>query len=130
MASLAVFLGIVWWAYAPAHRERFERDGRMVFDEPEQPETRRGRANEPVQQQLLGRLHRGDHAGVGARLRRVPQDAERAQGRRRGSETTGHTWDEDLGEYNNPLPRWWMWLFYITIVFALVYLALYPGLGS
>ena len=47
-----------------------------------------------------------------------------------GSETTGHTWDEDLGEYNNPLPRWWMWLFYITIVFALVYLALYPGLGS
>jgi len=46
------------------------------------------------------------------------------------TETTGHTWDEDLGEYNNPLPRWWMWLFYITIVFALGYLALYPGLGS
>ena len=46
------------------------------------------------------------------------------------AETTGHTWDEDLGEYNNPLPRWWMWLFYITIVFALIYLALYPGLGS
>ncbi len=45
-------------------------------------------------------------------------------------ETTGHTWDETLGEYNNPLPRWWMWLFYITIVFALVYLYLYPGLGS
>ena len=45
-------------------------------------------------------------------------------------QTTGHTWDEDLGEYNNPLPRWWMWLFYITIVFALVYLVLYPGLGS
>jgi cytochrome c oxidase cbb3-type subunit 3 len=46
------------------------------------------------------------------------------------AETTGHTWDEDLGEYNNPLPRWWMWLFWITIVFALAYLALYPGLGS
>lgn len=46
------------------------------------------------------------------------------------TETTGHTWDEDLGEYNNPLPRWWMWLFYITIVFALGYLYLYPGLGS
>ena len=46
------------------------------------------------------------------------------------AETTGHTWDEDLGEYNNPLPRWWMWLFWITIVFSLVYLALYPGLGS
>ncbi len=45
-------------------------------------------------------------------------------------ETTGHAWDEDLVELNNPLPRWWIWLFYITIVFALVYLALYPGLGT
>ena len=43
--------------------------------------------------------------------------------------TTGHTWDGDLAEYNNPLPRWWLWLFWITIVFSLVYLALYPGLG-
>lgn len=42
----------------------------------------------------------------------------------------GHTWDEDLREYDNPLPRWWMWLFYITIVFALGYLAVFPGLGS
>ena len=42
----------------------------------------------------------------------------------------GHVWDGDLQEYNNPLPRWWMWLFYITIVFALAYLIYYPGLGS
>jgi cytochrome c oxidase cbb3-type subunit 3 len=44
--------------------------------------------------------------------------------------TTGHVWDEDLAEYNNPLPRWWSWLFYITIIFSLGYLVLYPGLGS
>lgn len=44
--------------------------------------------------------------------------------------TTGHTWDEDLAEWNNPLPKWWSNLFYITIVFSLAYLALYPGLGS
>ena len=43
---------------------------------------------------------------------------------------TGHTWDEDLSEYNNPLPRWWLWLFHITLVFGLVYLVLYPGLGT
>ena len=43
--------------------------------------------------------------------------------------TTGHVWDEDLEEYNNPLPRWWMWLFYITVVFSLVYVVLYPALG-
>jgi cytochrome c oxidase cbb3-type subunit 3 len=45
-------------------------------------------------------------------------------------ETTGHSWDEDLVELNNPLPRWWIWLFYITILFGLVYLVLYPGLGA
>ena len=45
-------------------------------------------------------------------------------------ETMGHTWDGDLQEFNNPLPKWWMWLFYITLVFAAIYLALYPGLGS
>jgi len=44
--------------------------------------------------------------------------------------TTGHSWDEGLTELNNPMPRWWMWLFYITIVFSVVYLMLYPGLGS
>jgi cytochrome c oxidase cbb3-type subunit III len=44
--------------------------------------------------------------------------------------TTGHVWDEDLVELNNPLPRWWMWLFVITVVFAAVYLAFYPGLGA
>jgi len=44
--------------------------------------------------------------------------------------STGHVWDEDLREMNNPLPRWWMWLFVITVVFAGIYLAFYPGLGS
>ncbi len=44
--------------------------------------------------------------------------------------TMGHVWDETLEEYNNPMPKWWSWLFVITVVFALVYLALYPGLGS
>lgn len=44
--------------------------------------------------------------------------------------TTGHVWDGDLREMNNPLPRWWVWLFIITVVFALAYLALYPGLGT
>lgn len=42
----------------------------------------------------------------------------------------GHSWDEDLEEYNNPLPGWWLNLFYLTLVFGIVYLILYPGLGS
>ncbi len=44
--------------------------------------------------------------------------------------TMGHVWDETLEEYNNPMPAWWTWLFVITVVFAFVYLALYPGLGN
>ncbi len=44
--------------------------------------------------------------------------------------TTGHVWDEDLRELNNPLPRWWMYLFVLTVVFSAVYLAFYPGLGT
>ncbi len=47
-----------------------------------------------------------------------------------GDNTTGHVWDGDLREMNNPLPRWWVWLFVITIVFSLAYLVIYPGLGS
>jgi cytochrome c oxidase cbb3-type subunit 3 len=53
--------------------------------------------------------------------------------RRSGSqedETTGHTWDGDLAEYNNPLPRWWLWLFVGTVIFSAIYLVLYPGFGS
>ncbi len=43
---------------------------------------------------------------------------------------TGHKWDEDLEELNNPLPRWWFNLFLLTVFFGFVYLTLYPGLGS
>lgn len=57
-----------------------------------------------------------------SRVKQVPAGAE--------PELKEHVWDEDLREYNNPLPRWWMWLFYITVLFALGYLAAYPGLGS
>ena len=47
-----------------------------------------------------------------------------------GTDTTGHVWDEDLVELNNPLPRWWLNLFYGTIVFALIYVVLFGGLGN
>ena len=43
---------------------------------------------------------------------------------------TGHVWDENLEELNNPLPRWWLIMFYITIFFSIVYLVLYPGMGT
>ncbi|MBC8212157.1 MAG: cytochrome-c oxidase, cbb3-type subunit III [Gammaproteobacteria bacterium] len=55
-------------------------------------------------------------------MKKRPQETE-------VGESTGHAWD-GVEELNNPLPKWWLWLFYITIVFALVYLVLFPGLGN
>lgn len=42
-------------------------------------------------------------------------------------QTTGHAWDGDLQEYNNPLPRWWLWCFYGTVVFSVLYWLFYPS---
>lgn len=42
-------------------------------------------------------------------------------------QTTGHAWDGDLQEFNNPLPTWWLWAFYASIVFTVVYWVLYPS---
>ncbi len=42
-------------------------------------------------------------------------------------QTTGHAWDGDLQEYNNPLPVWWVYTFYATVVFAIVYWTIYPS---
>lgn len=56
--------------------------------------------------------------------------AQRKKGDTIDTQTTGHVWDGDLTEYNNPLPRWWINLFYLTIVFAIAYLVWFPGLGA
>lgn len=44
-----------------------------------------------------------------------------------GVETVGHEWD-GIEELNNPLPRWWLWSFYATIVFAIGYMVVYPAI--
>lgn len=41
-------------------------------------------------------------------------------------ETTGHSWD-GIEEYNNPLPRWWLWTFYLTIIWGIGYTIAYPA---
>ena len=42
-------------------------------------------------------------------------------------QTTGHSWDGDLQEFNNPLPNWWLWGFYLTVIFAVIYWVIYPA---
>ena len=44
-----------------------------------------------------------------------------------GVKTTGHVWDDTLMEFNNPIPGWWLWAFYGTIVFTIVYWVMYPS---
>jgi cytochrome c oxidase cbb3-type subunit 3 len=51
--------------------------------------------------------------------------AEQHQGK--AVQTTGHAWDGDLQEFNNPLPRWWLWSFYATVLFAVIYWIWYPA---
>lgn len=51
--------------------------------------------------------------------------AEQHQGK--AVQTTGHAWDGDLQEFNNPLPRWWLWSFYASVVFAIIYWIWYPA---
>ncbi len=48
----------------------------------------------------------------------------------KGNEGTSHIWDGDITEYDKPLPRWWINLFYITIVFSIAYMFWYGGFGS
>ncbi len=45
-------------------------------------------------------------------------------------DVVGHKWDGDLEEWNNPAPKWWLYLYFITIAWAVAYMIAYPGLGS
>ena len=44
-------------------------------------------------------------------------------------ELVGHKWDGDLEEWNNPAPKWWLYLYFITIIWGIGYLVAYPGIG-
>ena len=58
---------------------------------------------------------------INGKVKKLPEGQE--------VKSTGHSWD-GIEELNNPLPMWWVAMFYITIAFGLTYLALYPGLGA
>ena len=56
--------------------------------------------------------------------------SKKRKGEAKEGDVTGHVWDGDLEELNNPMPRWWLWLFYITLVFSIIYIWLYPTMGN
>jgi len=57
----------------------------------------------------------------------MSENTQNNQQRSSAVQTTGHAWDGDLQEYNNPLPRWWLWCFYGTVVFSVIYWFIYPS---
>jgi len=61
---------------------------------------------------------------------RVPAAEPSDQKSEEGAGKTGHVWDGDLEELNNPLPRWWLGLFIVTVLFGAAYLIFYPGMGN
>ena len=147
--SFLVFIGIVAWAYSSRRKQPFEAAARAPFALPDDvvacaaDQGRRSFAMSDFTSDFWGLYVAGltlvSILACGALLysigrKRVQAPAQtQAQAQTptgTGPATTGHVWDGDLAEYNNPLPRWWMWLFYITIAFGLGYLVLYPGLGK
>lgn len=59
----------------------------------------------------------------------ISQNKTKAPPKGEDVKTMGHAWD-GIEEYNNPLPRWWFYLYILTVVFGVAYLFLYPGLGD
>ena len=129
--GLVLFLGIVAWAWSARRRDGFDEAAQLPFldDEPA-PRRPQEKSNERLRQQRLGAVHRRGHRrrpGRAACVLLIVRQPAQGHGRRQHHRPR---LGRGPAELNNPLPRWWMWLFVITVVFAVVYLALYPGLGS
>ena len=132
--TLLIFVGVVWWAYGAKRKSRFDAVAMSVLHDEDAPVAQRSRQETSVSDfssefwsVYIAVITVVSILACGALLWRLSTQRI-AAGQK--ADVMGHVWDENLEEYNNPLPQWWMWLFYITIVFGLVYLALYPGLGS
>ena len=121
---IVLFLGIVGWAWNP----RAQQDVPRCWPCCRWKTTTSGRARHEHFWSLFVIFITAINL-VGLAWTAVRHRAQAAGGQPEGA-TTSHTWDGDITELNNPLPRWWLGMFILTMVFALVYLALYPGLGN
>jgi len=119
----------------PREREVAENLGLDVNDphvSPANPENRisvdRRKADQENAEQIVANMPEV-LTGVKPRAER---EARRKVTRRAGKkvvevQSTGHSWD-GIEEYDNPLPRWWLWTFYATVVWALGYVIAYPAI--
>lgn len=109
-----------------------ENDPKKDHDSPANPDNQisleRQAADEEHEQKLKGEIPPRSQADQPE----APRAARRTPGRGRPAAqrevpSTGHEWD-GITEYDNPMPRWWLWTFYVTIVWAILYMIAYPSL--
>lgn len=109
-----------------------------MSDDPRDPADEHGSPADPDNKIALGRQAAdSEHAAklTGDTPPRAEPDAPVVTRRRKGrhgvalqeTPSTGHNWD-GITEYDNPMPRWWLWTFYVTIVWAIGYMVAYPAI--
>jgi cytochrome c oxidase cbb3-type subunit 3 len=60
----------------------------------------------------------------------VSWSAKQGPQNKEDEDLVGHVWDGDIEEWNNPAPKWWLYLYFITIIWAVGYMVVYPGIGA
>jgi hypothetical protein len=128
---MLAFIAIAVWVFVIKKKEDFDEQANLPLDEEDKEKGRTRRSHHERFLALVCRHHHpGLHRSHGLAVHRHRPRQGALGHQQEGEETTGHVWDEDLTELNNPMPRWWLWLFYGTVIWSLIYLVLYPGLGN
>jgi cytochrome c oxidase cbb3-type subunit 3 len=132
--GLVCFIAITLWAYSGRARKGFDEAALLPFSEDDLPARRVGKPRKEIKMADFVSGFWNAYVMVLVFLSiafcvfvLVSNNKARTSG---PVGLHDHIWDETLQEYNNPLPRWWMYMFWITIIFAISYLAMYPGFGN
>jgi cytochrome c oxidase cbb3-type subunit 3 len=94
---IVAFVAVIVWLYRPGGRRSQREAATQIFRNEDAPKPSRAQAQ----------THREVDAAT-------------------NTETTGHEWD-GIKELDTPMPRWWLWTFYATIVWAVIYTVLFPA---
>jgi hypothetical protein len=128
---MVAFIGLALWVFSPRRKRTSTRRPAALCGRPrshhvEHASKLLGANNNDY---LLESVRHRPESGHHLRLTWLLLSTRKGQREESTDETVGHAFD-GIEEYDNPLPKWWFWLFVGTIVFALGYLVLYPGLGN
>ena len=118
----------MWWAFGKNRKARFEEDANLIFADEQSPKKDQQGETKIMTtfwSLWITFITVGTLVGVAIILRWCVKDKMGVD----PGDDMGHEYD-GIRELNNDLPKWWTYLFISTFIFAIVYLALYPGLGN